>query len=461
MLLPVAEEPHPGPAKGAGACSRALLSAQGHPGSGRCRKVCAPTWSNATFHMPMAADGTQGLAKRARIGDAVAWIDAHAAALGREEVPVADAAGRVLCEDVLAEVDLPRFDRAAVDGLAVRADETVGAGAYNPLLFRLAASDAGDLPAGGAVRLDAGDRLPRGADAVVPLDHVGSEEAGACAIVEPVVAGSEIERAASHGARGSTLVRAGRRLGPGDIGVLASVGCARVGVVCRPRVRCVPSGEEIDAGRPPAPGAVHDANGPMLRVLIGRDGGALVELRHVERTRGALSAALASPGADIILLAGGTGRGRNDHAAAALAEAGELAIDGVALRPGETTGIGRTKAGVPVLLLPGAPAACLWAYEFLAGRAIRRLGGRDPALPFPFRPMTATRKIVSEIGMTEVVPVLCASAGEVEPMPSFAAAGLRAVTQADGFVVVPEGSEGYQRGAIATVYLYDDRAPFR
>jgi len=410
--------------------------------------------------MRMAVDGSGGLAGRARVEDALAWIDAHAPPLGREEVPVADAAGRVLCEDVLAEADLPPFDRAAVDGIAVRADETVGASTYNPLLLRLAAGGAGDLAAGTAVRVCAGDPLPRGADAVVPLDHVEAGEEGACAVIEPAVGGNEVERAGSLGARGSILLAAMRQLRPGDIGALAAAGRARVAVVGRPRVRCVLSGAVAEAGTPPAPGAVHDGNGPMLRSLIERDGGVGAELRRVERKREALRAALEPPGVDIVLVAGGTGRGGNDHAAAALAEAGELAIDGVALRPGATAGIGRTKAGVPVLLLPGTPAACLCAYELIAGRAIRRLGGRNPALPLVSRTMTAARKIVSEIGVTEVVPVRCANRAEVEPMPSFAAAGLRAVTEADGFVVVPEGSEGYQRGAMVTVYLYDDRAAF-
>jgi molybdopterin molybdotransferase len=406
----------------------------------------------------MAAREAQGLANRAGVQDAVHWIDVHVAPLGREDACIADAAGRVLCEDVPAELDLPPFDRAAVDGLAVRADETVGAGAYNPLLFRLApgAGDAGDLPPGSAVRLDAGDRLPRGADAIVPLDHVGSDETGAFAVIEPVIAGNEVERAGSQGARGSTLVRAWRRLDPAEIGVLAAAGRARIGVVRRPRVRCVTRGDTIEAGslQPPA-AAVGGTDAPMLRGLVERDGGSLAEGRRFECDREPLLDALEAPGADIVLLVGSAGRGFDGRTAAVLAEAGELAIDGVALRPGAATRIGRTRLGVPVFLLPGAPVACLWAYEFFAGRAIRRLGGRSPAFPFPSRQMTATRKVVSEIGMTEVVPVRRTNEDGVEPMASFAAAGLRAVTEADGFVVVPEGSEGYQKGSILTVYLYD------
>jgi molybdopterin molybdotransferase len=408
----------------------------------------------------MAAERPQGWTNRAGVQDAAAWIDAHVAPLGREDACVAEAAGRVLCEDVLAELDLPPFDRAAVDGIAVRADETVGASTYNPILFRLAplAGDAGDLPPGGAVRLNAGDRLSRGADAVVPLDHVGSDAAGACAVVEPVIAGSEVERAGSQGTRGSVLVRAQRRLGPADIGVLAAAGRARVGVVRRPRVRCVTYGDATGAGSLQPPATVGESNALMLRALVERDGGVLAEGRRVVREREALFDALEAPGADIVLPVGSAGRGFDARAEAALAEAGELAVDGVALRPGETIRIGRTRRGVPVFLLPGAPAACLWAYEFFAGRAIRRLGGRDPALPFPSRKMTASRKIVSEIGMTEVVPVRCVGENRAEAVASFAAAGLRAVTEAHGFVVVPEGSEGYQRGSILTVYLYDEQA---
>jgi molybdopterin molybdotransferase len=157
----------------------------------------------------------------------------------------------------------------------------------------------------------------------------------------------------------------------------------------------------------------------------------------------------------MILLIGGTGRGIDDHSAAALAEAGELAIHGIVLRPGETTGLGRTFGGVPVVLLPGAPVACLWSYELFAGRAIRRLGGRGPELPYRSREMITARKIVSPIGMTEICPVRCGAGDSVEPVPSFAETGLMAAVGADGFVIVPEGIEGHPQGGRVTVYLYE------
>jgi molybdopterin molybdotransferase len=161
----------------------------------------------------------------------------------------------------------------------------------------------------------------------------------------------------------------------------------------------------------------------------------------------------------VILLAGGTGPGSDDAAAEALAAAGTLAIHGCALQPGETAGLGRTAAGVPVFLLPGTPVACLWAYEMLAGRAVRRRGGRDPALPFPTLSMTLARKLVSTIGTTEIHPVRRCGRDAVEQAETFSETGLAAASRADGFVIVPAESEGVAEGAVVTVHLYEPRAP--
>lgn len=401
---------------------------------------------------------------RIRLDDAVAWIDALPAPVRSEDVALAAAAGCVLAGDATAGLDLPPFDRTAADGFALRADETVGAGAYSPLPFRVVPASAG-VRAGEAAAVECGDRLPAGADAVVRLEHATLDAPGAVAIIAPVAAGNEVERAGGHAVSGSRLVAAGRELGPGDVGLLASAGVERVSVVGRPRVCCLLAADRVsEPGQGPrrgpgqglGPGTVHDANGPMLAALVERDGGAIVEQRRVERNRAALRDALGPAGADVVVVAGGTGPGAGDAAAAALAEAGELAFHGVALRPGETAGAGRA-SGVPVFLLPGMPAACLWAYELLAGRAVRRMAGRDPELPLATREMRLARKIVSEIGMTEVCPVRCTQDGEAEPLGSFAEAGLVAAAQGDGFVIVPEASEGYPQGAPVAVHLYSGR----
>ncbi|MFZ1104116.1 MAG: molybdopterin-binding protein [Hyphomicrobiaceae bacterium] len=402
------------------------------------------------------ADRLQRPSERARLNDVVAWIDGWAAPVAAEDVLLAHAVGRVLARSVEAPLDLPPFDRAAADGFALRADETVGASAYNPLPFRLGPASAGVAP-GVAVAVASGDPLPAGADAVIRLEHAMPEPPGAMAAIAPVFAGSSVERKGSHAVRGSVLLASGRRLDASNVGLLAAAGLARVSVMGMPRVRCVLlAGRAIEAGRAPAAGEIYDANGPMLAALVGRDGGVVAGRHRVERDEKALGEALRhaleAPEADIVLVAGGTGPGADDHAAAALAQAGALAVHGVAVRPGETAGAGRA-AGMPVFLLPGVPVDCLWAYELIAGRAIRLMAGRSPELPYAVETLRLARKIVSEVGTVEVCPVRRTGGAEAEPMPSFGEAGLAAAAHADGFVLVPEASEGHPQGAAVIVYL--------
>jgi molybdopterin molybdotransferase len=406
---------------------------------------------------PQQPGQAPGLLDLAPLDAALGWIDAHTLPLAAELASVADAVGRVLAAPVAAVADIPPFDRAGVDGIALRAEETVGASAYNPLSFRLVPA-GGTLALAGAARVGAGEPLPGGADAVIPLDHATLDVAGMCEIVEPAAPGGGVERRGGQVAQGAMMLAAGRRLRPYDIGLLASAGIAQMPVIARPKVRAVLTGRGLAApGEPSAAGGVYDADGPLLRVLVERDGGILTECRRVGRDRNALCDALAAPGPDIILVAGGTGKGTDDWAAAALAEAGALAIYGVAVYPGEATGMGRNRAGIPVVLLPGAPAACIWGYELFAGRAMRRLAGRNPALPFRSQAMRTRRKLVSRIGMTEICPVRCLDSDTVEPIVSFAEAGLMAAVRADGFVIVAEGSEGFAAGAAVMVYVQDEQ----
>jgi molybdopterin molybdotransferase len=415
-----------------------------------------PRLRHADAFMLTSADRLQRPGERARLSDVVAWIDGWAAPLAAEDVVLAHAAGRVLARSVEAPHDLPPFDRAAADGFALRADETVGASAYNPLPFRLGPASAGVAP-GVAVAVASGDPLPADADAVVRLEHAMPEPPGAIAVIAPAFVGNAVERQGSHAVRGSALLPSGLQLDASDVGLLAAAGLERVPVVGMPRVWCMLlTGRTTEAGRTPAAGEIHDANGPMLAALVERDGAVLAGRHRVGRDRNALGEALRhaieAQEAHIVLVVGGTGPGADDHAAAALAEAGALAVHGVAVRPGETAGAGRA-AGVPVFLLPGAPADCLWAYELIAGRAVRLMAGRSPELPYAEETLRMARKIVSEVGTLEVHPVRRTVGGEAEPRPSFGEAGPAAAAQADGFVLVPEASEGHPQGAAVRVYI--------
>ena len=364
--------------------------------------------------------------ERVSVEHALAWVEAATGCLDTEETALERAINRVLGEDARAQNPIPDVDCTAIDGYAVCAEESLGAGAYNPL-----AVAAGTVEAGRA--------MPVGMDAIVPFDQAEPDEAGRVVLVEPVVAGANINRQGAVASADALLIAVGTRLTARHIGMLAIAGVARVPVIRRPRVRLV-------VARYARSGEPVDGNGPMLRALVERDGGIVAQAPFADAF---------AVGADLVLVAGGTGRGREDRSAAALSACGRIEIHGVALVPGETAGFGRSAGGIPVVLLPGAPAACLWNYELFAGRAIRRLGGRDPALPYPSRPAVIARKIVSAIGMTEVCPIRCLPDGRVAPVASFAEAGLMAAIHGDGFVVVPEASEGYPAGAQITAYFYD------
>ncbi len=358
---------------------------------------------------------------------AVAWIDGATCCLGVEPVALNQASGRVLGGDIFAAAPIPPVDCAAIDGFAVRAADTIGAGAYNPLA----------LP---SVTVVAGDALPPATDAVVPFDQAESTDRREVVVVEPLPPRANVDRLGAVAETGALLAAAGTPLLPHHIGLFGIAGFAEVPLFRRPRVRLAIAGAAHSR-------SFEDRNRPMIGAAIERDGGAIIS----ELT---LAEAFTGRAADIVLVLGGAGRGREDGSAAALASAGVLEIHGVALIPGDTTGFGRTGAGTPVVLLPDQPAACWWTYELFAGRALRRLGGRDPALPYREQTVTTAHKIVSSIGSTEIRPVRLRSDCRIEPIPGFVESGLRAAVEADGFVIIPEASEGYPQGVSIKAYLY-------
>lgn len=402
----------------------------------------------------------RGFAQRTTVEAALAWIDAALADVSRatEEVDLRAAAGRVLARDVVSRHEIPSFARSMMDGYAVRAQDTHGATAYNRLPLRVigvslpARPFLGQVGPGQAVRTMTGAPLAKGADAVLPAEQ--SECAG-----ENVLALDQVSECKHVGQPGEDLhvgdlvARAGRRLRAQDIGLLSSVGCARVPVVRRPRVRLVITGNELlSAGTAPSGYCISDANGPMLAALVERDGGEVMQGDLVRDDPEAIRAALRTE-ADVVLVSGGSSVGEEDFVPNLLADMGELAVHGVAMRPSSPTGMGRIGSRL-VFLLPGNPVSCLCAYDFFAGRAIRELGGRSP--DFPHRRVRArlARKLVSIVGRVDYARVQMD--GEcVEPLATSGAAILSSTTRADGFVIVPADSEGYPADAEVEVLLYE------
>jgi molybdopterin molybdotransferase len=400
----------------------------------------------------------RGFSSRTTVADALAWLDSKLEWLECEIVPVAQAAGHVLGQAVTSDCDVPSFDRSMMDGIAVRAEDTHGASTYNRLPLQMIGEVLpGRRPtisvgAGQAVRIMTGAPIPTGATAVLPAEKV-EWQLGSVMALDEVSPGKNIGRRGDDIAAGTTVLNQGRILRPQDIGVLSSIGLATVKVVRQPRVRIVITGNELlPPGARPEEHRIADANGPMLSALVHRDGGIPINPGIVPDDPAAILASLRDP-ADIVIVSGGSSVGQEDHAPALIAQHGQLSIHGVAMRPSSPTGMGQLE-GRLVFLLPGNPVSCLCAYDFFAGRAIRRLGGRAAAWPYRSATMPLRRKLVSTVGRLDYARVKIVD-GKVEPLSISGAAVLSSTTRADGFVVIPDDCEGYPAGSTVTVYLYD------
>ncbi len=377
----------------------------------------------------------RGFAARASLEEAWAWLDARINPLDIETVQPDAAIGRVTARDVVAPCDLPAMDRVAVDGYAVRAADSVGASDYNPIPLDVA---------GPSLPVSVGDAVPPGTDSVVAVEHTRSD-GGMIELVTAVAEGDGIERRGDDIAAGTILLPAGRLIRPADAALLAAAGVTTVPVVRRPVVRVAAVGGELTQAS--------DLNTPMLAALIARDGGIVERHPPLPDDEAAIRDFLGRPGADLVILCGGSGLGVNDYTAQALAGAGTLAIHGIALRPADTIGLGEA-SGTPVTILPGGTAACLCAYEVVAGRAVRRLAGGSPDFPFIRRPLTTARKIVSPGGWVDFSRVRVTADGRVEPIGSGGNTSLSSVARADGFVLVPAEQEGFPADSIVPVHLF-------
>ncbi len=406
----------------------------------------------------------RGFQVRADVEHVTRLVRELARALGAESAGLHAAAGRVLAADVAASVPVPRFARSAMDGYAVRGEETFGASEYNPLVFRLIGESmpgrpfAGSVAAGEAVRIMTGAAVPRGADAVAMAEYA-TESSGPAgrvvAVTEPVPPGRHIGQIGEDIEAGQTLLRAGRVLRPQDVGVLASIGMACVSVVRRPIVRLVITGDELlPPGSIPTDERIVDSNSLMLDALVRRDGGVPVRGDIVPDRRDLVESAIVDPAGDLIIVSGGSSVGAEDHAPMIVAERGELLVHGVAMRPSSPAGMGRVGERL-VFLLPGNPVSCLCAYDFFAGPAIRLLGGRSPDWPHRTARARLAQKIASAVGRVDYVRVRLAPDGTVEPLAISGASILSSTTRADGVVIVPRDSEGHGPGEEVTVFFYD------
>lgn len=401
----------------------------------------------------------RGFRQRQTVEAAWEWIESHSTAQRAEAVGLSELHGRVLFEALVSPIDVPEFDRSAMDGFAVNAAETIGAGDYNPVSFRVVGKSLPGTPANvaigarEAIRIMTGAPLPSGADAVVPAEYA-TELDGRVEVTTSVSRQKNVGQRGEDVVAGMTLLPAGHVLRPQDVGLLASVGLSHVAVVRRPRIRIVVTGNELVVpGWKRSAFQIYEANSFILQGLIPRDSGVIESIVRCRDEQNNIRDALTAPGADVILISGGSSVGAEDHAPNLVRELGELPIHGLAMRPSSPAGMGKIGSAL-VFLLPGNPVSCLCAYDFFAGRAIRRLGGRSSDWPYAVREGVLTNKIASQIGRVDYCRVRI-NGDEIEPLALSGASILSSTTRANGFVIVPAMSEGYSAGTRVTARRYD------
>lgn len=401
----------------------------------------------------------RGFASRTPVDQVLRWIADLDLSIESETVPLKQAAGRILADPITSAVDVPGFRRAMMDGFAIRADDVLGAETYNPIELKIVGQVLPgqpctiDIESQQAVQVMTGAEIPESSDAVIPVEFTEWDADRNVVRIRKSIAEQKNVGQVGEDIRSGTIVLAEeRKLRPQDVAILAAIGQATVQVRRRPTVRIIVTGNELLAvGEQPRGVQIVDSNSIMLEALVQRDGGLAnfpgILPDDAAKIRGALQEK-----ADVILVAGGSSTGKEDHAPVLVNELGELAIHGVAMRPSSPAGLGRI-GETPVLLLPGNPVSCLCAYDFFARPIIRRLSGLDPDWPYERVTLPLRRKISSTIGRTDYARVRIIDQ-QVEPIAISGASILSSTIQADGFCIIPQDSEGWGAGSDTEVFLY-------
>lgn len=385
-------------------------------------------------------------------------VDSFAVNIQSENVRLSCAAGRVLARDVKSEENVPSFDRSTVDGFAVRAADTYGAGESMPAIFSVKkeifmGSDADfEIAPGECAKISTGGMLPKGADAAVMVENTDLS-LGDCLIYKSVSPFENVTRTGDDVKENEIVLKAGTLLSPHVIGVLAAMGKSTVSVIKRPTVGILSTGDElVDADTVPRPGQVRDVNTYMLASLCRQAGCDVNSYGVLGDDHDTIAAAVkkAEEDCDVILLSGGSSAGARDMTAQILSEQGQTLIHGIAVKPGKPTVIG-TIGQKAVFGLPGHPAAAYFVFIRFVLPHLYRLGGRT--LREHTEKAVLQTNISSNHGREEFV---CVKLENGTATPFFSKSGvISMLSKTDGYIVIDRNSEGLAAGEEVEVHPWN------
>ncbi len=380
--------------------------------------------------------------------------------LSVEDVSIsASLINRVLAEDIVSPISIPPFARAAMDGYAVKAEDTFGASNTNPKKLEIVGNvDIGDVPSvvvvsGTAVKITTGAPIPEGANAVVMVEDTEKQDSY-ISILAPVTPGKNLAQQGEDVKKGDVVLRKGTILRPADLALLKAIGLQKISVIRQPKIGVLSTGDElVDNATELSPAKIIDSNRIMLKAQILEDGGIPVDYGIArddpDEIKQRLEQALHE--CDAVLVSGGTSVGPKDFLPRIIEELGKpgLIVHGVAIGPGRPVALGVINKK-PIILLPGYPVAAFLNYELFAFPLLKLL----QSVFYSKRPRDKikarlNRRVSSKPGQRDFIRVQLSEEGQnlIASVITRRGAGvLTSLTRADALLIVPEDVEGIEEG---------------
>ncbi len=374
-----------------------------------------------------------------------------------ETISIDDASGRVLAEDMVATLNTPPFNRAAMDGYAVKARDTFNSGQFSPRILNLVGElHAGETPrtrvnAGECLQIATGAMMPGGADAVVMVEDTEAENSRV-KVFKSAYPGANVGRKGEDIKKGESVLRQGFVLDAGKIGVLASQGLQQIKVYQKPGVAILPTGEEVgEVGQKLRPGQVYDINSHTIASVVKANGAIPVRFGTVgddaEKIKSAITEALKS---DLVVISGGSSVGERDLLIDVLQDWGEVLFHGIQVKPGKPTLFAMLQ-GKPLLGMPGYPTSCLINTYLLLLPAVRKMSLLPPRRGENVE-AKLSRRVPGSVGRRQFLTVRIDGG---EAVPVFKESGaITSIAEADGYIEIAENIDLLEKGEPVTVILF-------